>query len=324
MLRVTTMVTLASLLLVAVQGAGQDLISPEQAKKSVRAFEGDPNLQFGAIKLRTEKELLPPEVLSLWPSGVPLPREYEIEAKDPDRRAWSVNARTGEVTWAYYPDAIPNVRSEEPFGPLTKEECRQIAENFARAKYAGFDDMNFELEERWTGEGWEFEWKQKLAYGALGANFVKVEVNPADGRIQVYQALRIEQQQPRQPKITREQAIEIAKQALKLVEMEGVETTLTTSPTGNVRWSVVMGGALASGDYLGGIVYIDAETGSVIDIVYEAGEFPQRTMGKGQGERPIGHRRWQIGAVSFTVLLVGIILLRLWRWHLLHLKSSGK
>ena len=322
MLRVTMMVTLASLLLLAVLGAGQDLISPEQAKKAVRAFEGNPNLEFKAIKLRTEEELLPPEVLSLWPPEVPLPRVYEIEAKDPDRGMWSVDARTGEVTWAYYPDAKPNVHSENPFGPLTKEECRQIAENFARAKYAGFDNMNFELKERWTGEGWEFKWEQKLAYGALGANSVKVEVNPADGRIQIYHALRVNQQQPRQPKITREQAIEIAKQALRLVEIKWVEATLVATPAGNVRWSVAMGGTLASGYYRGGIVYIDAETGSVLNIVYESGEFPQGALGKEQREHLIGRKGWQIGVVVFmTVLLLGVVALGLRRLLLLRLRG---
>lgn len=317
MLRVTTMVTLASLFLLAAQGAGQDLISPEQAKEAVRVFEGDPNLEFETIELDTEDD---PEFLKVLPPEIPQPWWYDLEASD--GRKWEVDARTGEVTWAYYPDAKPNVRSENPFGPLTKEECRQIAENFARAKYAGFDDMNFELKERWTGQGWEFEWRQKLAYGALGGNSVKVEVNPADGRIQVYHALRVKQQQPRQPKITREQAIEIAKQALGLVEIEGVETNLVATPAGNARWSVPMGGKLASGDYLGGIVYIDAETGSVLDIVYESGEFPQGALVKGQGEHPKGRKGWQIGVIVFTtVLLLGVIALGLRRLLLLRLRG---
>lgn len=296
MLRLTMMFTLATLGLLVVQTAGQDLISPEQAKEAVRAFEGDPNLQFKTVKLETfEEEEIPPGL----PPGFPLPYWYELEAQD--RRRWDVDARTGEVDYAYYPDAYPGFRSEEPLGPLTKEDCRQIAENFARSKYAGFDDMNFELRwEYWTGEGWDFEWRQKLEYGAWGVNNVMMEVSPIDGRIQVYRSGRVEQKPVRQPKITAEQAIEIAKQALRLATLYGSETNLCASPDGSVYWEVVIGGELASGDYKGGIVSVNAETGDVLDILYEAGEFSQNLRNE---------KKWQIGIVMLVALLIGIAIL---------------
>lgn len=322
MLRMRMMVILVSLFSIAVQGVGQNLISPEQAKEAVRVFEGNPNLDFKIVKLETETDL-PPEI------PLPQPWWYELEAKEnyPNGRMWKVNARTGEVTWAYYPDAEPGFRSEEPFGPLSGEECRQIAQNFARAKYIGFDEMNFELiHEWWTGEGWAFEWRQKLAYGAWGFNYVHIEVNPINGRIQVYSVGRFEQQPPKQPQITAEQATEIAKQTLKLVRVYGSETLLQALPNGKVRWEVSIGGEIPSGDYKGGVVAIDAETGEVLDWVLESGEFLKGTLDKESGEKSKDYKRWQIITLGlgFTVLLGGIILLGLWRLRFLNARMRPK
>ena len=305
MLRLRMMVILASLFLVSVQGVGQNLISPEQAMEAVRAFESNPNLDFKVVKLETETDL-PPEV------PLPQPWWYVLEAKE-NGRMWNVNARTGEVTWAYYPDAKPGFQSEEPFGPLSKEECHQIAQNFARAKYTGFDEMNFELiYERWTGEGWMFEWGQKLAYGAWGLNRVHIEVNPINGQIQVYSATRFEQQPPRQPKITTEQATEIAKQTLGLVKVYGSETLLKALPDGSVRWEVSIGGEISSGDYKGGVVVIDAETGKVLYWVLESGEFFKGTKESDEKSKDYKRRQVVILGLGFTVLLGGITLLGLW------------
>lgn len=308
MLHMTAMVILTSMLLLVVQGVGQNLISPEQAKEAVRAFEGDPSLEFKTVKLETDTMLLP----EVW---------YELEANN--GRAWVVDAKTGEVTWAYYPEAIPHIRTEEPFGPLTKEECYKIAENFARAKYVGFDNMNFKLfDERWTGQGWEFQWDQKLDYEAIGCNFVRIEINPANGRIQVYQALRVEQQPLKQPKIIEEQAINIAKQTLKLKTVYRSESILTATPDGRVIWEVAIRGEIESGDYKGGIVYIDAETGEVLDLVFEAGEFSQGYWAGGKGSAPkiMIYGKW---GVMLIVLLGGTILLGLWLKHLFSLKLSS-
>lgn len=257
-------VSFTCLILMTSQVVGQQLITPEQAKQAVRAFEGNPNLEFETIELRHDTSG-PSWSHRSW---------YELNAKEnyPHGHWWNVDARTGEVLSAHYPETLP-ANPVEPFGPLTKEQCRQIAENFSRAKYQNFDQMNLQLvAEEWTGRGWRFEWRQKLAFGALSLNGVEVEVNPSDGRIQSYSAIRIGIVNPREPKLTKEQAIERAKEATGIVEVDWVEgPELVADPMGNVYWSLALGGGDVEGKYRGYAVQLNAETGQVLSMSPQEG-----------------------------------------------------
>lgn len=306
MLHMVTLVSLALLLLFAVQGMGQNLITPEQAMNAVRAFEGDPNLEFETIELERGTSG-PPWNYEEW--------GYLLEAKEnyPDGHSWVVDAQTGEVVWAYYAGTKPDA-SDDPFGQLTKEKCRQIAENFARAKYANFGNMNLELcREHWTGTGWLFEWRQKLVLGAWGINGVEIEVNPIDGHIQVYRAIRIEQIQPsREPQITAEGAIEIAKKALGIVTVTGVSgPTLQADQQGNLTWSLALGGRDDEGNYNGAAIKIDAQTGKVLYTAYEGDKLPSSTLVtlKEPIEDQMLRGYWWIGIIAAGVLVVGVVVI---------------
>lgn len=297
--KVSVFVSVALVIAQVSWSVGQQFITPEQAMEAVRAFEGKPDLEFSTVDLQHDTSG-PSWSHRSWYSL--LHRDYPEVPHD-----WMVDARTGEVISAYYGDAVPSVPVSKPFGPLTKEQCYQIAENFARTKYQGFDQMNLQLvEEEWTGKGWRFEWRQKLAFGALGINGVEVEVNPADGRIQNYSADRISALPPKEPKLTREEAIEKAKEAAGISEVDWIEgPELLADPIGNVYWGLALGGIDADGNYRGYAITLNAETGEVIS------KAPQRIVAEPlilSHFRVIEQRKgkWLIVAIGFLILMAGI------------------
>ena len=239
--------------------AAQQLITPEQAQAAVRAFEGYANLQFESVTYDEETPEGPEWNHLRW---------YDISGIGPPetQHSWMVNAVTGEVFGANYSDAGPDTRSEDPLGPLTQEQCLEIAESLARAKYAGFDQMNFELgTQDWHGLGWQFEWNEKLQYGAETPNSVTVRVSPIDGRIEDYGSCRVTMPTPPEPQITAEQAVDTAKQATGIVTVNYVDgPTLTADPDG-IYWSFEIDGQDAQGIHQNYVGWVNAVTG-------EAGE----------------------------------------------------
>ncbi len=264
MRRITNLLTLVCLIICIANAYSQQFITPEQAMNAVRIFEGKPDLEFKDVELCHDTSG-PSWSHRSW---------YSLKHKDYPTVAidWMVDARTGEVVSAYYGDACPDAPSD-PFGPLTKEQCRQIAEQFARSKYAGFDEMNLQLvAEEWTGKGWRFEWRERLAFGIEGINGVAVSVNPATGRIQSYSADRLlgEVHPPRQPKLTKEEAIERAKEVTGIVTVDWVEEPiLTADPMGGVYWSLAIGGRDSEGEYRGYAITMSAEDGEIVGIAYQ-------------------------------------------------------
>ncbi|MCS6863366.1 MAG: PepSY domain-containing protein, partial [Abditibacteriales bacterium] len=117
------------------QAGAQQLISPEQAKAAVRAFENDPNLQF-----KGEPELDQDISGPAWSHR----SWYELESLRGDN--YDVDARTGEVVSALYENENrSNVPLDNPRGSRSREDCLQIAQDFARAKYRDFDTMGLTL-----------------------------------------------------------------------------------------------------------------------------------------------------------------------------------
>lgn len=273
-------------------------ITVEQAKQAVRQFEGNPNLQF-AEPIRLEHDT----------SGPAWSHQSWYELSSTDRNSmWSVDARTGEVTYADHDREYPEVWWEQPpAGSLSKEQCRQIAEQFARAKYRGFDQMNLELvREEFNLSGWIFEWREKKAFGAIAINGVEVQVNPVTGRIQRYSSDRLGSSLPSQtPQVSREQAIEIAKQALGIVDVDWIEEPeLLTDPMGGVYWSFALGGGDAQGKYKGYAIIIDAVSGQVFDKAPQVGSIPPPKI-KHPNLQPVATRQWSTGGL-FLVVLAGV------------------
>lgn len=217
---------------------GQGAITPEQAMAAVRAFEGDNTLQLSCSELQDFNEG------SEWERE----RYYDVDETQSDRASWTVDAMTGEVTGVIYYDSRPEVRPDQPVGPLTQQQCLQVAEAFARVKYDGFDTMGFQLDSsRWDDGGWEFNWNQRVAYDAWTPNGITVSVSPIDGRIQDYGSSRIPAPTPQEPQITAEQAVDSVKTAAGIVTLyEDPEAILFVDPDGT-WWTFQIVGADAQG-----------------------------------------------------------------------------
>ncbi len=239
--------------------SGQSVITPGQAMDAVRAFEGDSTLQLKCDPLYQNLEG------SEWEHE----RSYSIDDTQNEEHSWIVDAVTGEVTFAFYHDAMPDERPEEPVGPLTQEQCRQIAETYARAKYSGFDTMGFQSDEpEWDDGGWEFYWRQVVAYGASTPNGVGVDVNPVDGRIQSYgYTIRVPTPTPQQPQITAQQAVDIVKAAKGLVTgAANHDPGLYVDPDHTV-WGFIVGGQNAQGEDVEYSARVDAVTGEIVRLL---------------------------------------------------------
>lgn len=247
-------------LLAGGQAIAQQPISPEQAKAAVRTFEEDPNLQF-------EGE---PELGQIPGYQGEAPPYYKLRSTRGDN--YRVHAHTGEVVSASYKNEnLPTEPSDAPTGPRSKEDCLQIAQNFARAKYQDFDAMGLTLiSEKWNSYAWVFEFGQKGTYDALTPNDCEIEVNPVDGKILRYFGKHVGTVTPRPPQLTAAQALEIAKQTTGVVTVTwSTEPTLSADPTGRVWWGFAFGGTDTNGEYRGYAVTLNAETGEVVSLDQE-------------------------------------------------------
>ncbi len=264
---------------------GQSVISRGQAMDAVRAFEGNSTLQLTCHPIEEDLEGVE------WEHE----RTYRIYDSQNEDHRWTVDAVTGEVTRASYYEARSEVRTEEPTGPLTQEQCRQIAENFARAKYAEFDTMGFQLKEpKWKGDGWWFSWRRKNTYGAWIPNSISVRVSPADGRIQYYgcSRLAVPMPPPQAPQITAEQAIEIVKTAKGLVTGgANYDPELSQDPD-NTMWAFDVLGDNAQGEHLTYAAGVDAITGEILyaDEPMGGSQVPSPTKPSVVAGKPISTR----------------------------------
>jgi len=264
--RLATLLWMLVILIQAIVCFSQEIITLEQAKSSVRTFESDQSLEFWYAQYREYECLLDEqECLQIPQWSIDL-GSYDLRAGEPSADCfWSVDAATGEVTFAYYGFAAPEMSTDVPPGPLSQADCRQIAQRFANAKYADFATMGFQLAvERWDGFLWRFEWEQIVAYGAVTPNSVTVEVSPEDGAIGSYSSSRIPTPVPSAPQISDQQAIDIAKTDAGIVTLEYAETpTLGVDPD-NTYWGLDVRGLDVNGEYVAYAVGVDAVSGAVL------------------------------------------------------------
>jgi hypothetical protein len=239
---------------------------------------------------------------------------YDLESTSDD--SYRVDAGTGEVVSAIYKhENRPNEPSDVPLGPRSKEDCLQIALNFARAKYQDFDAMGLTLlESDWVnGWAWMFEWGQKGAYDALLPNGCRIEVNPVDGKIIFYMGMHVGTVTPRPPQLTAAQALEVAKQAAGIVTVvRNEEPSLKADPTGGVFWTFTFGGTDANEEYREYAVTVDAETGEVLSLAQGVGIVapPTRTPPR---PRWLTIAIYSLPLVSGLVMTFGILRWRRWR-----------
>lgn len=239
-------------------GNAQQLLTPQQAQDAVRSFENDSSLVFSDCLLQ-DITTGPTWNQTKWY------RVFLNGSGDYDR-IWRVQAYTGEIQRAMYGDRYPATDSDTPVGPRTQQECQVIAENYARAKYTGFDSMGFVINsQEWVRSGWRFIWVQTVQYGARTLNSVTVDVNPSDGQVQAYSGYRYAVTTPVQPQITTQQAINRAMQEAYLVSQTSLEgPTLWADPDGLSYYTMIIGGVDILGEDHVWRVCVNAVDGSLV------------------------------------------------------------
>ncbi len=273
-----SMCTITLLLVCCSRCMAQQYITPVQAEQAVRAFQSEPGIQFESTLLREDPS---------DPSWI-YDHYYILTCTSGRDDFWEVDARNGEVYRAFYGNAHPTESTESPFGPLTRAECFQIAEAYARAKYSDFDAMGLSpvppnSSQDWTGKGWSFMWQQKVAYDATTPNGVSVDVSPADGRIQEYCSFRVTTPTPSEPEVTPQDAIASAQQATGIVTItESGQPVLVAEP-GRTYWALTIKGQDSQGKSRFFGVEVDAYTGVALNTYEGAGPAPAKHVAQATG-----------------------------------------
>ena len=270
------------------------VVSPHQARDAVRAFEGNQDLVLICRKLDSFTD--GPVWYHKW--------YYDIEDRDSDDHSWDVDAVTGEVTRFIDHSAYPGEDTDEPTGRLTAEECREFAERYVRAKFRGFDEMDFVLDEpEWDRHGWSFWWREKVACEPCISSHVGADVNPEDGRIQNYGASRVPEFTPYRPRISAEQAVELARASARMVRLlEEPEPALYAYPQATI-WGFEVRGPDEHGEVHHAIAEVDAVSGEVIGIYFSMGVGGNTDPSEDArviGEQPLAPIRELVAKVPFA------------------------
>jgi hypothetical protein len=128
--------------------------------------------------------------------------------------------------------------------------------------------MGFQLKtSEWIENGWEFHWIQKIAYNAETLNDVTVSVNPCTGQVMDYNSCKVSVTAPNAPTITSQQAIDIAKQYVGIVQNLVVHTSprLLVYPDGTLKWSMEISGTDAQDSDIAYGISVNAGIGAVTD-----------------------------------------------------------
>lgn len=280
-------------------------IKPSEAKKAVWAFEGNTSIRFPKVELDADY------IVHSWGTVY----YYTLT---PDKPAdagheWHINALTGEITNAVYRDAWPKKQSSKPTGRLTREQCLEIAREFARSKYAHFEDMGFTLQHRdgypeatyeWDeagGNGWAFDWGQTIERDAVSLNGVGIWVNANDGKIEQYWASRAPAACNRT--LTLNDAIKKAKTAMKVGEADIYDQYLVCT-RGGTFWEFSMEGTDLKGMYANLTVAVDAITGACVKIKdLDEGAYGYYEI---QSASNKGHEDWVIASETLQAFDYGI------------------
>ena len=237
-----------------------EVIPPGEAREAVKAFENNPDLVLICRRLDSDGGSQP------WDDEW----YYDIDDRDNDDLGWQVDAVTGEVTHFIDLAAFPDEEWEEPAGKLTPQECQEIAERFARAKYSGFADVNFTADDpEWEQDGWRCTWSEKVACEPCISSYVGVKVNAEDGRIESYGASRVAPFTPLEVRITAEHAVELAMTAAGIVRLGNDPDPELSAYPGATIWYFDVQGPDAKGQAHDYAAEVNAVTGEIVGL-YEA------------------------------------------------------
>jgi hypothetical protein len=173
----------------------------EQAREVVREFEGRPDLQFTAERCGDALDEFTREPLDFVLSRcwwlVAETRRYGVSAYDP-QYFWMTDDQWFEDPQAFYggPHDEDTLRQRV----MSRDQAKAVADDFARAHYAGFDRLNASASSAFPGgacgdEGWaqvyRFEYRLRLPGEVATPVGCTVEVDAVFGRIVGYMQTRL-------------------------------------------------------------------------------------------------------------------------------------
>lgn len=161
---------------------------------------------------------------------------------------------------------------------LSLSEAKRIAKNYVKEHFAGFEEMDMELEraecmDHGSFKEYEFNWRDRKS-----PSYVNVSVSPTTGKVVNYSSLYRKGEVSPHPKISKKKAIAIAKHAVEfeVARVKKVDLNIwyhpVDSPTAKqvLRWEVELEGKPVGLMHRGAAVIIDAHTGEVL-AVYRCG-----------------------------------------------------
>ncbi|MDN7024770.1 hypothetical protein FGU65_07705 [Methanoculleus sp. FWC-SCC1] len=180
-----------------------------------------------------------------------------------------VNAYTGTVERASFSHAQKDSHDIR----LDPAEAEAVAMVYAGEKYGGFAGKNMQLVESNllshgdAGSEYTYVWREEVD-GVLTPNTVVVSLDPGSGDVTSYIGIQREIRCPLEPKVTRDEALNIAAGQFPKIRVTDATADLSIEYTQPgmqaLTWVVTMKGEPEDYVLQGGLVVIDAQTGDVL------------------------------------------------------------
>lgn len=226
-------------------------IGLEKAKESVRGFIAKPNI---VVDFKVNESITHGKFYVLQSEG----------------GEFYVNMYTGDVERAIFNKARENSSDVR----LSLDQAEAIAKSYIVRNYRNFTQKNMlltraELLDYGNGKEHLFIWSEVIN-NIETPNKVLLALNPNTGEIITYIGIQRQVTVPLEPKILKDDAVNIATSQFKDITVERTEAKLSVEyPTENVQkltWAIEIEGKPKDNVPQGGVVVIDATTGEVIVV----------------------------------------------------------
>jgi hypothetical protein len=269
-----SMVLIAGILVLAINAFANNTVKSEEDKladaiNSVKNFINDQNINvtyFGTVDYAGN----PVSRISLAGTAQYIPGkgvndEYQY-VLNTDNGRFCVNKDTGVVELAYFKT------TSNPLKTITMDDAKNIADTFAKQHYDDHSKMQITVQMLDHGEDDRYYvvmWNE-IVNNVTTINKAAVEINASSGQVVGYLGVKKVPSVTTDYKVSKEDAINIAKKQFNDIGTINVTAALhmvdTSKNTQKVVWIVDITGTLINGIEQGGQVIIDAINGEVIRV----------------------------------------------------------